>query len=191
MIVIFRLGHRQARDKRITTHVGLVGRAFGANCMLVDTKDEKLEKVLGSVIHRFGGDFSVKTGKKLRTILNNWSGKIIHLTMYGEHIDKALPKIPKDEDCEIWQKYEPKKLRYVDKILTRSSQKYSLWDKVEMLLKHQSYKFVKSKGDLLVLCRDLWPTLTTGEHKTIINAHHLFLREFQASQREKQREKEK
>jgi tRNA (cytidine56-2'-O)-methyltransferase len=43
MITVLRIGHRPERDKRITTHVGLVSRAFSAEKMLVDTKDtEKL-----------------------------------------------------------------------------------------------------------------------------------------------------
>ncbi len=98
----------------------------------------------------------------------------------------GLASIPKDAEDPIWLEYEPKKIKYVEAVLSRSSQKYDLWGKVEQLIKHPSYKFVESKGDLNVLCRDLWPTLTTSEHKTIINAHHLFLREFRASQAEKE-----
>ncbi|TLZ95287.1 MAG: tRNA (cytidine(56)-2'-O)-methyltransferase, partial [Methanobacteriota archaeon] len=30
MITVLRLGHRPARDKRVTTHVALTARAFGA-----------------------------------------------------------------------------------------------------------------------------------------------------------------
>jgi tRNA (cytidine56-2'-O)-methyltransferase len=34
-VTVLRLGHRPERDKRITTHVGLVARAFGAEEMLL------------------------------------------------------------------------------------------------------------------------------------------------------------
>ena len=37
-IVVLRLGHRLERDKRVTTHVGLVGRALGARGMLLAAK---------------------------------------------------------------------------------------------------------------------------------------------------------
>ena len=43
MITVLRLGHRKGRDKRITTHVGLVARAFGADELLISTKDEGIE----------------------------------------------------------------------------------------------------------------------------------------------------
>ena len=43
-IYILRLGHRPERDKRITTHVALTARAFGAKGIFVSTKDEVLEK---------------------------------------------------------------------------------------------------------------------------------------------------
>ncbi len=82
----------------------------------------------------------------------------------------GLAYIPKDEDCQIWQKYEPKKLKYVDQVLQRSSQKYDIWEKADQVVKHHAFRYAKSRGDLAVICQDLWPTLTTGEHKKIINA---------------------
>ena len=101
MITILRIGHRPERDKRITTHVGLVARAFNADRMLVDTKDAKLEETLDGVVTRFGGAFEMKTGVSWRNILHNWSGVVIHLTMYGEHIDKVIKKIPIDGNLLI------------------------------------------------------------------------------------------
>ena len=101
MITVLRLGHRPARDKRITTHVGLVARAFNANRMLVDKKDEKLETTLQSVVSRFGGSFDIKTGVGWRKVLQNWQGKIIHLTMYGEHVDNVIDNVSKEEELLI------------------------------------------------------------------------------------------
>jgi tRNA (cytidine56-2'-O)-methyltransferase len=101
MITVLRLGHRPARDKRITTHIGLVARAFSAGCLLVDTKDENLESTILNVIKRFGGPFKIETGVAWRKLVRNWPGKIVHLTMYGEHIDSVLNKIPKNADLLI------------------------------------------------------------------------------------------
>jgi tRNA (cytidine56-2'-O)-methyltransferase len=101
MLSVLRLGHRPTRDKRITTHIGLVARAFCADSLVVDTKDEKLEGTIASILERFGGPFDIKTGVKWRNIIQNWKGKIIHLTMYGEHIDIILDEIPKNEDLLI------------------------------------------------------------------------------------------
>jgi len=36
MITVLRIGHRISRDKRITTHVALVARAFGADKILIE-----------------------------------------------------------------------------------------------------------------------------------------------------------
>ena len=44
--VVLRLGHRPERDKRVTTHVGLVARAFGAEEMLVDGSYAHVEESL-------------------------------------------------------------------------------------------------------------------------------------------------
>jgi tRNA (cytidine56-2'-O)-methyltransferase len=59
---VLRLGHRPARDKRVTTHVALAARALGAKGIVISTKDPELEKVVRSVVERFGGDFEILTG---------------------------------------------------------------------------------------------------------------------------------
>jgi tRNA (cytidine56-2'-O)-methyltransferase len=101
MITVLRLGHRKGRDKRITTHVGLVARAFGADELLISTKDEGIGITLDDVTKRFGGNFRIKTGIRWRKILKNWEGTKVHLTMYGEHIDDVIPRIPKNKELLI------------------------------------------------------------------------------------------
>ncbi len=97
MIAVLRWGHRIPRDSRITTHVALTARAFGADIIYVDTEDKELEKTVNSVIKRFGGDFEIRTGVSWKKIVKDWKGTKVHLTMYGEHIDDVIPKIPKDD----------------------------------------------------------------------------------------------
>lgn len=101
MITILRLGHRPARDKRMTTHVGLVARAFNADRLLIDTKDDELEKVIESVVSRFGGEFETDSGINWRKVIRDWPGTIVHLTMYGEHIDEIMHKVPTKGDLLI------------------------------------------------------------------------------------------
>ena len=62
MITVLRIGHRPERDKRITTHIGLVARAFNANQLLIDTEDTDLEQTIEGVVSRFGGTFQVISG---------------------------------------------------------------------------------------------------------------------------------
>ncbi len=95
MITVLRLGHRPARDKRVTTHVALTARAFGADRILVSTRDPSLEKTVNGVVHRFGGPFEIETGVAWRKVLREWSGTKVHLTMYGLPLDDVLPQIPK------------------------------------------------------------------------------------------------
>ncbi|TLZ95043.1 MAG: hypothetical protein E6K04_00510 [Methanobacteriota archaeon] len=72
MITVLRLGHRPARDKRVTTHVALTARAFGADAVLVSTRDPGLERSIRGVVRRFGGTFRIETGVAWRRILNEW-----------------------------------------------------------------------------------------------------------------------
>jgi len=101
MITVLRIGHRIARDKRITTHVALVARAFGADKILVDTEDKKIEETIRSTYNRFGGEFIIETGINPKKIIKNWSGLIIHLTMYGEELDKSIKNINKNKDLLV------------------------------------------------------------------------------------------
>jgi len=101
MITILRIGHRISRDKRITTHCALVARAFGANKILIDTKDEKISKNIKSTSTRFGGDFKIETGVDKYRIIKGWEGLIVHLTMYGDKLDKSIQKIDKNKNILV------------------------------------------------------------------------------------------
>jgi len=100
-IWILRIGHRPQRDKRVTTHVALSSRALGASGIFIDTKDEVLEKNIGSVVRRFGGDYRIETGVAWKKMLREFDGEIVHLTMYGQRLDEAMPRIARDKDLLI------------------------------------------------------------------------------------------
>lgn len=100
MISVLRLGHRIPRDKRITTHVALVARAFGADEICIDTKDKKIEETIRSTIDRFGNGFKIKTGVNPKKLVKKWDGIVVHLTMYGEKIDTFTDEY-KDRDTNI------------------------------------------------------------------------------------------
>jgi len=101
MITILRIGHRIGRDKRITTHVALVARAFGADKILIDSEDKKIEENIRSTCSRFGGDFTIESGVNIKNTLKNWEGTIVHLTMYGDKLEKSVNKINKKDDLLI------------------------------------------------------------------------------------------
>ncbi|RLF15834.1 MAG: tRNA (cytidine(56)-2'-O)-methyltransferase, partial [Thermoprotei archaeon] len=49
--MVLRMGHRIPRDQRITTHVCLTARAFGADGVIVsDVVDGKLEETVNKVV---------------------------------------------------------------------------------------------------------------------------------------------
>ncbi|HII41313.1 MAG TPA: tRNA (cytidine(56)-2'-O)-methyltransferase [Thermoplasmata archaeon] len=97
MITVLRIGHRPARDKRVTTHVALTARAFGAGKVLVDARDPPLEKTVRDVVRRFGGPFEIETGVPWRRVLREFRGTKVHLTMYGLRLEEALPTVPRDD----------------------------------------------------------------------------------------------
>jgi len=99
-VVVLRLGHRPERDKRITTHVGLVSRAFGAEEMLLDGRDPSVEESLADVVKRWGGSFRLKAGVSWKGEAARWKeggGKIVHLTMYGSRLVDVITDIRSHE----------------------------------------------------------------------------------------------
>ena len=92
-VSVLRIGHRPYRDKRITTHVALVSRAFGASRIFVDSSDEVLEDTVKSVVSNFGGDFTIETCVNWSKKLSEFRGIKVHLTMYGMPVNQVMGDI--------------------------------------------------------------------------------------------------
>ena len=96
-ICVLRLDHRRKRDARITTHVCLTSRAFGASeVILSGEKDKKLMENVEDVVRRWGGSFKVSYQKNYLNFMEEWQnhgGEVIHLTMYGNPIQEVVGPI--------------------------------------------------------------------------------------------------
>lgn len=96
-IYVLRIGHRPDRDKRITTHVALVARAFGAHgFILAGVVDDKVMVSIRKVLHNWGGSLFIAQGIDPLKYIKIWRklrGLIVHLTMYGICIDKVIDEI--------------------------------------------------------------------------------------------------
>jgi len=103
-INVLRLDHRHKRDARITTHVCLTARAFGASKIIISgDEDQKLIKNVIDVSKRWGGKFKVDYRKNSDKFIDEWKnsiGEVVHLTMYGSQIQDVvedIKKSPKDK----------------------------------------------------------------------------------------------
>jgi tRNA (cytidine56-2'-O)-methyltransferase len=95
-VYVLRLGHRLGRDKRVTTHVGLVARAFGANGFILEGCDESVLGSLRKVLSVWGGDMVVECCSSGVEVVRSWrdaGGEVIHLTMYGLPLDDVIDTI--------------------------------------------------------------------------------------------------
>jgi len=105
-VYVLRLGHRIERDKRVSTHVGLVARAFGASGIIYagDRDDEMMSSVI-NVVDRWGGDgFKVSYTQSWRKIIEDWrvgGGCVVHLTMYGIPVDDVIELIRRCRDILV------------------------------------------------------------------------------------------
>lgn len=95
-IFVLRLGHRLKRDERVSTHCGLVARAFGASGIIFSgQKDQNIMNSLKDITKRFGGPFSVKYEKNWMKLIRNFKGVKVHLTVYGLPLQNQINKIRK------------------------------------------------------------------------------------------------
>jgi tRNA (cytidine56-2'-O)-methyltransferase len=96
---VLRLDHRRVRDARITTHVCLTARAFGASKVILSgDEDKKIMENIRDVVKRWGGDFEIDYVKKWDKFIDDWknnNGEVVHLTMYGEPVQEVTSKIRK------------------------------------------------------------------------------------------------
>ena len=79
---VLRLDHRLKRDTRITTHVCLTARAFGASKIyLAGERDNKLMENVRDTASRFGGSFEIEYTESYMGVINRWKadgGKVVH-----------------------------------------------------------------------------------------------------------------
>lgn len=102
MITVLRYGHRPGRDKRTTTHVGLVARAFGADRLLIVGKDSQSKKTIDDISSRWGGSFEVGFVGDWRKVLRDFKGTRVHLTMYGLPVDEVIGEIRSAGDLLVF-----------------------------------------------------------------------------------------
>jgi len=105
MIGVLRLGHRIARDKRITTHVFLTARALGADFgVLSGERDDSVLRGVEKISEKWGGAFTVRYEKSWRGTLEKWKrsgGAVAHLTMYGMPIEKRMGDMRNEKELLV------------------------------------------------------------------------------------------
>ena len=60
VIEVVRIGQRLVRDDRVTTHVALVSRAFGAERIFMTEINPEIKDTLGKINDTWGGNFEIE-----------------------------------------------------------------------------------------------------------------------------------
>jgi tRNA (cytidine56-2'-O)-methyltransferase len=92
-VSVLRIGHRAGRDPRLTTHLALTARAFGAERMLLHPPDPELAARIARVAAQWGGSFDVVGTDEWKSWVRSFDGTVVHLTMYGEPLARVLPRL--------------------------------------------------------------------------------------------------
>ncbi len=104
VIEVVRIGQRLVRDDRVTTHVALVSRAFGAERIYMTEVNPEIKDTLEKINKTWGGDFEVEFIDKWKTIVKKKKEekiKIVHLSMYGENINDVQGNLQEEENLLI------------------------------------------------------------------------------------------
>jgi tRNA (cytidine56-2'-O)-methyltransferase len=104
-IAVLRYGHRLVRDYRVTSHCCLVARAFGAKEITISgDEDKSLKESVSDITARWGGPFQASFTESWRRTLSEYKKKgffAVHLTMYGQPLQKEIKKIRKKKKVLI------------------------------------------------------------------------------------------
>jgi len=104
-VIVLRLGHRVPRDVRLTTHVGLIARALGADgIVLAGDLDRSVLETWRGVVERWGGPFSfeyVENWRRYAEGKKTEGWEIVHLTMYGLPIDEVIEEIRRSANPKL------------------------------------------------------------------------------------------
>ena len=93
---MLRIGQRIVRDDRVTTHIALVARSFGAKRIYMNEINPEINNTVSKINKTWGGNFTIENiteWKKLIRKKKNESVKIVHLTMYGLNINDVENKL--------------------------------------------------------------------------------------------------
>jgi len=102
MITVLRLGHRAGRDDRISTHVGLTARQWGADEIVYSGQhDQNMIDSIEDVVERWGGDFKVSYQSDWEKVFRKFDGFRVVLSMFGEKLDKGMETVENREDEDI------------------------------------------------------------------------------------------
>jgi tRNA (cytidine56-2'-O)-methyltransferase len=91
-VSVLRVGHRAGRDPRLTTHLALAARAFGAHRMYLHPPDPALAGRIASVGRAWGGGFEVVGVDDWKQVVRSFPGRVAHLTMYGVPLASRLAR---------------------------------------------------------------------------------------------------
>ena len=105
MIVVLRIGHRLGRDARISTHCGLVSRTFGAEKIIyTGDHDSQLLQSVNKMSAQWGGSFEALYEKNWTNTVQYYKRNrflIVHLTMYGEPIQRKMRYVRKSKNILV------------------------------------------------------------------------------------------
>ena len=104
VIEVVRIGQRLVRDDRVTTHVALVSRAFGAEKIFMTEVNPEIKDTLEKINGTWGGEFKLEFIDKWKSIVKKKKEEkftIVHLTMYGENINGIQEKLQKEKNLLV------------------------------------------------------------------------------------------
>ncbi len=94
VVKVLRLGHRAGRDDRISTHVGLVARQYGAEeVVFCGQNDSGMMESLRDVDDRWGEGTDFRHSDSWRPEIREFNGFTAHLTMYGLSLDDEVDRL--------------------------------------------------------------------------------------------------
>jgi len=95
-VEVLLIGQRLVRDDRVTTHVALVSRAFGAARIFMTEVNPEIRGTVQSINETWGGRFEVMYVDSWRPVIREkkQSGSLIlHLSMYDEPINSIQKEL--------------------------------------------------------------------------------------------------
>ncbi|MGV7226892.1 MAG: tRNA (cytidine(56)-2'-O)-methyltransferase [Nitrosopumilus sp.] len=104
VIEVVRIGQRLVRDDRVTTHVALVSRGFGAERIYMTEINPEIKDTIGKINNTWGGNFEIEFIEKWKPVVKKKKDegyKIVHLSMYGENINDVQDSIGSEKNLLI------------------------------------------------------------------------------------------
>ncbi len=104
-IEVLRIGQRVVRDDRVTTHVALVARSFGAQKIYMNEVNPEIKRTISGINKTWGGNFKIEIISEWKKIVKEKKNEasVTQIEIKKEDTEMDEEEVPLERTFSVWK----------------------------------------------------------------------------------------